>query len=110
MSDKIIGGSAFGINDAMVDVSCAVLVDGTTVVALRAVRDDRLEDQVLGLEIKGRVNKTTTRSDVLYLLSMDGVAGIVSELLGLAQRMGPEYVEQLDQLIRQRIDELPSES
>jgi|GEM_PF-2439916 len=108
MSDKIIGGSAFGIGDALVDVRRAVLVDGTTVVALGGLRDSGVE-RMLGLEITGRVNKSTERSDTLYLLSMDGVAGIVSELLGLAQRMGPAYVEQLDQLIRQRIQDLPSE-
>jgi len=108
VSDKIIGGSAFGLGDALVDVRRAVLVDGTSVVALDGLRGSGVE-RMLGLDITGRINKSTERSDVLYLLSMDGVAGIISELFGLAQRMGPAYVEQLDQLIRQRIDELPSE-
>jgi len=102
---SIIGGSAFGRHDSLVDTSRAVLLDGCTVV-LESFTDGQGRP-VIGLELEGRVNKTTERSEVLYLLNEDGAAGIVSEMiLGLAARMEGDFLATLFE----RINQLPRSS
>jgi hypothetical protein len=101
---KIIGGSAFGRDDSIVDTSEAVLLDAQTVVLVGALRPDGAET-VIGMELGGRINHSNERSDVLYLLNADGAAAIISDLLGLAGRADPTFLAQL----LARIDELPRE-
>lgn len=99
---KIIGGSAFGRGDALVDTTDAVLLDSTDVALMGALRQTGMET-VIGLELGGRINKSTERRETLYLLNADGAAGIISELLGLAERADPTFLQQL----LDRIAELP---
>lgn len=99
---KIIGGSAFGRGDALIDTRSAVLLEGVDVAVVGAVRKDGVET-IIGLELSGRVNHSTERSDVLYLLDADGAAAIISELLGLAGRADPSFLAQL----LARIENLP---
>lgn len=94
MTDHIIGGSAFGQNDALIDTTDSVLLDSSHVVLIGALRQDGAET-LLGLELAGRVNKTQRRSSVLYLLNADGAAAIISELLGLAGRVSPDFLDEL---------------
>lgn len=98
----IIGGSAFGRDDALIDTTAAVLLDGTSVAVVGALRETGAET-VIALELRGRVNHSTERSEVLYLLNADGAAGIISELLGLAGRADPTFLAQL----LTRIEDLP---
>lgn len=97
-----MGGSAFGVGDALIDASRAVLLDHTSVAIVGAVRQTGAET-VIALELAGRVNHSTERSEVLYLMNADGAAGIISELIGVAHRADPTF---LDQLLK-RIGELP---
>lgn len=100
---KILGGSAFGQGDALVDTSGAVLLDRTDVAIVGALRQDGAET-LIALELAGRINHSTDRSDVLYLMNADGAAGIVSELLGLAERADPNFLA----LLLDRIRQLPT--
>lgn len=99
---KIIGGSAFGQGDALVNTEGAVLMDACHVTILGAVRQTGVETTI-ALELEGRVNHSTERSDVLYLINADGAAAVISELLGVAGRADPKFLEQL----LDRIDRLP---
>lgn len=100
---KIIGGSAFGRGDALIDTTGAVLLDATSVAVVGAIGRDGV-DTVIALELGGRVNHTADRSETLYLLNADGAAGIISELLGVAGRADPTFLQQL----LDRIDDLPT--
>jgi len=91
---KIRGGDAFGIGDARIDVTRAVLLDGVTV-AVVGTADPSGAGRALALNLEGRLNKGTTRVDVLYLMDSDGAASIISELLGLAGRVGPDFLAEL---------------
>jgi hypothetical protein len=96
---SIIGGSPHGQGDALVDVTGAVLLDDMHVVlvdTLNAFGGTR----VIGMQLAGRLNKQTERSDVLYLFDEDGAAAIISELLALAGRADflPQLLERLEQL------------
>lgn len=98
----IIGGTAFGQGDALIDTTAAVLLDGASVAIVGAIRQTGAET-IIALELRGRVNHSTDRSEVLYLMNADGAAGIISELLGVAGRADPTFLEQL----LQRIGDLP---
>jgi hypothetical protein len=101
---KIIGGSAFGRGDSLIDTTDAVLLDETNVAVVGMLRRDGAET-ALALELGGRINHTQDRTSTLYLLNVDGAAGIISELLGLAERIDPGFLAHL----LARIAELPRE-
>jgi hypothetical protein len=98
----ITGGSAFGIGDAIVDVGRAVLLDAVNVVLVGTAGGDGA-GRALAMELAGRVNKSQYRSTVLYVFDEDGAAAIISELLGLAGRVSPQF---LDELLS-RVEALP---
>lgn len=102
MSRKIIGGSPHGRGDAVIDARRAVLLDDISVVVV-GTADPTGASRALALELGGRINKSSERSDVLYLFDEDGAAAIISELLGMAGRISPAF---LDRLLA-RIGELP---
>jgi len=95
----IIVGSSHGRGDALIDTTKAVLLDDVHVVLIDALNADGAQ-RVIGLELGGRRNKSTTRSDVLYLFDEDGAAALVSELFGLAGRADflPELLARIERL------------
>lgn len=99
---KFIGGSAYGRGDAIIDVEGSVLFD-TVTAALVGVGQQTGVETCIAVELGGRINHDTERSEVLYLMNADGAAALVSEILGVAQRIGPHFLEHL----MQRIADLP---
>lgn len=83
-SDPIIGGSAYGRGDALIDARAAVLLEHVEVVLVDTKKDT--DSVVMMLTLGGRVNYADDRVTHAYLLNGDGAAGIVSELVSLAQR------------------------
>lgn len=106
MGDRIItpDEDPFGRSNSIVDTRRAVLLDSVDVVMLDNPSDGR---QIAGLELGGRINRTSDRAAQLYLFDADGVASIVSELIGLAQRAGGDFARQVDQRLADRINNLP---
>lgn len=68
----------------------AVLLDHSTVTLVETAGQTT---PILALLLEGRINKTTDRARNLYLMNEDGAAALVSELVALAQRIGPEFGE-----------------
>lgn len=101
---KIIGGSAFGRGDALIDARRAVLLSDVHVVIVGAARNTGVET-VIGLQLGGRINHSNDQHEALYLMDADGAAGIISELLGLAGRADPNFLA----LLLARIENLPKE-
>jgi hypothetical protein len=95
----IIGGSPHGRGDALVDVRRAVLLDDLHVVLVDTLNKDG-GTRVIGLQLSGRINKSRTRSSLLYLFDEDGAAALIAELLGLAGRADflPELLGRLEAL------------
>lgn len=100
--DRIIGGSPFGQGDARIDPRGAVLLRTVNVVLVGAA-DERGAGRLLAMELGGRINKTQQHSSTLYLFDEDGAAAIISQLLGLADRISPDF---LDELVA-RVEALP---
>lgn len=98
----IIGGSAFGRGDSLINTEGAVLLGDVHVAVVGALRQNGAET-IIALQLAGRVNHSTDQHQALYLLDADGAAAIISELLGLAGRADPRFLE----LLLSRIENLP---
>lgn len=94
----------FGRNNSVVDTRTAVLMDHVDVVLLTNPSDSRT---IVGLQLAGRINQTTKRADHLYLFDADGIASIVTELLGLAERAGKPFADLVQARITDRAKNLP---
>jgi hypothetical protein len=93
-------GGPFDRNAVVIDTQYAVLLDYTEV-ALVEVHHGEEKGPALALMLAGRINKTTERSQVVYLFDTDGAAAIISQLIGLASRMGQEFLEDLTRRLRE---------
>lgn len=99
--------------DVLLDAERAVLLDGIDVCLVNASsrsvdnlqRGPQVDDVRLALQLDGRVNKTRDRAKVLYIMDVDGAAAIISELLALATRVGPEFAD----LLMERLNNLQAE-
>lgn len=89
-------------NAVVIDTTDAVLLDYSET-ALMGVPGQ--ESPVLALLMEGRINKTTDRAKNLYLMNEDGAAALVSELVALGYRIGPQFGDRLMDRIRSLIDE-----
>ncbi|MFC7794630.1 hypothetical protein [Streptomyces cinereoruber] len=75
-------------DSVIVDTTNAVLLDASTVVEVESN-----SGPIIGMLLEGRINQTTDRARNLYLMNEDGAAALVTELMALAHRMGPEFGE-----------------
>jgi hypothetical protein len=87
-------GGPFDRDAVVLDTANAVLMDLVTVTMVETSSDGEL-GQAYAMMLEGRINQTRERTRILYLFGPDGAAAIVSELLDLAGRAGPEFVVDL---------------
>lgn len=87
-------------NSVIIDSTNAVLLDSTDVCLMETAGGS----VVMAMLLEGRINKTTDRARNLYLMNEDGAAALVTELLALANRIGPEFGERFTARIQQLID------
>jgi hypothetical protein len=88
-------------NAVLLDTTNAVLLDASDVCLMETTGGS----VVLAMLLEGRINKTPERARNLYLMNEDGAAALVSELIALAHRIGPEFGERLMQRISSLIDQ-----
>lgn len=88
------GGSRdrFGV---VIDPTDAVIMESVDVTKVEAVRSGAFGGPVTFMTLGGRVNKTTRQVSVGYFFGTDGAAAIITELLGLADRDGAEFLDDL---------------
>jgi hypothetical protein len=87
-------------NSVVLDTTDAVLLDSSNVCLMETGNGSI----VLAMLLEGRINKTTDRARNLYLMNEDGAAALVSELIALAHRIGPEFGERLMDRVRHLLD------
>jgi hypothetical protein len=104
-------GGPYERDGVVVDTSNAVILDYNEVTLVEARRAGEQPETVVALLMAGRVNKTEDRTRVLYLMNADGVAALVTQLVGIAQRAraggDPALADEIDQLMRQRFGDMP---
>ncbi|MFF6847083.1 hypothetical protein [Streptomyces antimycoticus] len=76
-------------NAVLFDTTNAVLLDSSDVCLMETANGS----VVMAMLLEGRINKTTDRARNLYLINEDGAAALVTELIALAHRIGPEFGE-----------------
>lgn len=74
-------------NSVILDTTDAVLLESSDVCLMETSGGS----VVLAMLLDGRINKTTDRARNLYLMNEDGAAALVTELMALANRIGPEF-------------------
>jgi hypothetical protein len=110
-SDPILGESnPYAQRDVLLDARSAVLMDG---IDIAMVDGKGGETASLFMVLEGRINYSENRVKVAWMFGPDGAAGLVSELLGIAdrarggdakmRRYAAEFRDDLDR----RIKELP---
>lgn len=87
-------------NSVIVDTTNAVILDAATVSEVETLTGK----PALAMLLEGRIAKTPDRARNLYLMDEDGAAALVTELLALANRMGPEFGERFTARISHLID------
>lgn len=84
------------MNGVVLSTENAILLEGIVVAQAETMRAGEPAGTVLAMTLEGRINKSGgERAEILYLFGTDGAAAIISELLALATRMGPEVFDQL---------------
>lgn len=95
----------FAQDSVIVDTRRAVLLSYTDVCITTNGSDGQ---EFCALMMKGRVNRSQDVSRVLYLTGPDGMAALVSQLVGLAQRKGGDFADEFGTLLNERLKELPT--
>lgn len=81
-------GGPHDTNAVVIDTTNAVLLDSSDVCLVGSPGNPK---PYLAMLLEGRINKTPERARNLYLLNEDGAAALVTELIALAHRIGPEF-------------------
>lgn len=98
-----VAGDPHARGGVVMDARNAILMDTVDVCLVDPDPSDRAAEPRLAMLLAGRVNMRDDRSQVMFMFGADGAAAVVSQLVGLAQRIGPEFAA----LLARRIDELP---
>jgi hypothetical protein len=95
-------GGPFDEGGVVIDATKAILVDHQTVSQVdKGVRDQ----MAVALLAEGRINQSEDRASVVLLLSMDGLAALVTEIHGITERAG--YHAEFKRICNERWKEMP---
>lgn len=99
-------GGSHEIGGVILDTRRAILLENVDVSTIDPDRGGRGQSAV-ALMLSGRVNQTSDRAKVLFIMGTDGVAGIVSELIALLGRAGgKDVIEEFMSDMTSRLDTL----
>lgn len=98
-----LGGSIIGSGGSrdqgavLLDFTDVVLLESMDVCTIDTVRGGALNEQAIFMTLQGRINKTKDRVQAGFVFGPDGAAGLITELLALADRFGAELLSDLTQ-------------
>jgi len=90
-------------NSVVVDLTNAVLLDYSSACQIHTTAGD-----AYALELQGRINHTDDRANALFVMDTDGIAAIISELLGLQARAGDAAAAELIRDLKVRLHDMPT--
>lgn len=94
-------GGPHDADSVIIDATNAVLLDHSTVSLVGSPGNPK---PYLAVLLEGRINKTTDRARNLYLMNEDGAAALVTELIALAHRIGPDFGERFTARLKHLLD------
>lgn len=84
----------------VIDATDTILMDSIDVCVIDQVRDGQSAGRGIYLVVDGRINKTDERARVGIACNTDGAAAVITELLALTYRAGPQMLGDLvDRLV-----------
>lgn len=97
-----VGGS-INPTTRLIDPTDAMILENVAIAEMGMEHEDGKGEVVLALELKGKINTTGNPANPLVLMSPDGAALLVSQIIGLVRdsRIGPEF----DHLLAGRMKE-----
>lgn len=105
-------GGPYDRDAVVVDTTNAVIMDYSEVSIVHLGRRNGPSEAAVALRLDGRINRTADRTRVLYILNGDGVAALITELLGVVKRAekagAPELANELRSRLGERWDEMPT--
>lgn len=94
-------GGPHNADSVIIDATNAVLLDHSTVSLVGSPGNPK---PYLAVLLEGRINKTTDRARNLYLMNEDGAAALVTELIALAHRIGPDFGQRFTARLKHLLD------
>lgn len=91
--DMVGPGGSREVAAVIIDPTDAVLLDHVDVCTIDAVRQGALGGQAIFMTLDGRINKRSERARVGYMFGPDGAAALITELLALSERFGPDLLD-----------------
>lgn len=95
-------GGPHDFGAVVIDMTDVVLLEGMHASTVDTVRNGVNQGTAIYMQLDGRVNKTTRRVRVGFMMPPDGAAAIITELMALADRFGAELrndlIDRLSQL------------
>lgn len=98
-----VAGDPFARGGVLLDARHAILMEEVDVCLVDSDPSDEGAEPLLMMLLSGRVNMRDEHAKVMFMFGADGAAAVISQLLGLAARIGPEFMA----LLEQRMDDLP---
>jgi hypothetical protein len=92
LGGAIVGGGPHSRRTSIIDPRNAVLVDHIDVCLVEGFSGGKTQGARAFVVLSGRVNKTRDQVRTGFLLGDDGVAAIVSELVSIMERAGPDWL------------------
>lgn len=99
-------GGPHDMGGVILDTRQAVLPDHVDVAQVDNPSDGRT---FVALQIDGRINQSSDRARVLYLLSADAGAALVTQLMALARRSDEPWAKEFAALVDERLEELEAD-
>lgn len=88
-------GDPHARGNVVIDARNAILMETVDCCLVDTHPGEEAEPERLCLTLGGRVNMRDERSQVLFMFGVDGAAALVSQLIALGGRIGPEFQQRL---------------
>lgn len=93
-------GGPYDRSGVIIDARNAVLVDHIQVAMVEPTTGGKPQPPRLAFSIGGRINRTTERSEVVYLTDVTGAAAICADIIGIMARAGiHDFADQLEKAL-----------
>lgn len=99
-------GDQWSRRSVAISTDRAVLLDNTHVAMIEPHSGGQAMPPQYAMTLSGRINRSDDHAHVLFLFDADGAAAITTELIALANRMGPTALQEFTERFEHRMDQL----
>ena len=85
---SISGGGPYERGAAIIDATNAVVLDHITSCIVEPFSTGIPQPAAIAFSMRGRINRTTEQSEIVYIFDAEAAASICADLIGLMNRAG----------------------